>query len=90
MRKILAFLMLTPKFWIGSVATLAVLGWIFFGGSEPKSANPWSSNYDPSLNNSGPRLRRVPRIRVETVYRDRDGVIHQQEDMKAIDAEKYK
>lgn len=74
----------------GAVSVLAVIVWIVASPGEPRSANPWSSNYDPSLNNSGPELRRVTKITVERAYRDQDGVIHQREDMKAIDAEKYK
>ena len=72
------------------ILVMVVVVWFVVSPSEQRSANPWNSNYDASLNNSGPKLRRVTKIEFERAYKDRDGVMHQREDMKALDAEKYK
>lgn len=84
--------LLIPSKWLAAkaVLVLAVIVWFVSSPAEDHSANPWNPNYDPSLNNSGPKLRRVTKIEFERVYKDRDGVIHEREDMKALDAKAYK
>jgi hypothetical protein len=61
---------------------------------QERSSNPWDKDYDPSLNDGGSRHRNAPRTtesrgRSEQVWVNKDGVIYEQEDIKAFDRSEY-
>lgn len=67
----------TKSLMAGAAAVLAVLVWFVVSPGEKHSSNPFNKNYDPSLNNSGPKLRKVTKIQITTERTDANGVTHQ-------------
>ena len=61
----------------GFVVTLAAIGLVVAWPEDNRSANPFSKNYDPALNNSGPKLRKSYKVEVVTERVDANGVTHQ-------------
>ena len=91
MRFLLMLFLRAPRT-IASALFLVGLG-IFNAGSEPstpRSDNPWNKNYDAAAKGShapsgASRSREGSGVRFETVYVDKDGVIHDKDDLKAYD-----
>lgn len=61
----------------GTVLIFAVMIWLLVSPGEKKSSNPFNVNYDQSLNNSGPKLRKVTKVEIVTESTDANGVTHQ-------------
>ena len=60
-----------------TLLVLAGILWFVISPGEKRSSNPFNTNYDAALNNSGPKLRRVHKIEVVTERVDQNGVTHQ-------------
>lgn len=61
----------------GTVIIFSIVIWFLVSPGEKKSSNPFNSNYDSSLNNSGPKLRKVTKVEIVTESTDANGVTHQ-------------
>ena len=80
MRAGLDLFLMAPTFWVGALCTALLIGWVLHDPGEKRSANPWSHNYDPSLNSTpsdGTVTVSVPAIKVDRT--DADGVTHFQD-----------
>jgi len=60
-----------------TIVIIAGFVWYFASSGERRSANPFDKNYDSSLNNSGPKLKRVTKVEIVTESTDSNGVTHQ-------------
>lgn len=70
-------LMPSKRLIAGGICLAAGLAWFLLSPGEVRSANPFNRNYDASLNNSGPKLKKRYVIVTDTV--DANGVSHQSE-----------
>lgn len=61
----------------GGLLIMAGLAWFLISPGEKRSSNPFAKNYDPGMNNSGPKLKKVTKIQIVTERVDSNGVTHQ-------------